>query len=107
MLFNVGAFNEKGNMIAGSLFILFKNRITFILNANNSESLENGSTHLLMDAAIRKFSQKNFIIDFEGSDVESFARFYEQYGAEKEMYGYYRHNTLPQPLRWIKDTIKF
>jgi hypothetical protein len=76
-----GALDKHGKLIASSFYLLYKNRLTFILNGNLPESLETGATHLLKDYVIQKFSSQNLLMDFEGSNTASFARFYKQFGA--------------------------
>lgn len=101
MLFTIGAFKEN-KLIAGSVYFVYKNRITFIINGNNSESLKIGATHLLMNETIKKFCNKKNILDFEGSDFEEFVRFYTQYGAIGEKYSMIKMNRLPWPLSLFK-----
>lgn len=98
----IGAINKNGLLIAGSIYLIYKDRISFVLNGNTAESLENGATHLLMDHTIKKFSGRGFVLDFEGSDNPSFARFYQQYGALPETYYFFRDNRLPWPLNLLK-----
>ncbi len=98
----IAAFNNKDVLIAGSIYFIFKDRISFVVNGNTAESLENGATHLLMDYTIKKFSGRGFVLDFEGSDHPSFARFYQQYGALPETYNFIRLNRLPWPLKFLK-----
>lgn len=98
----IGAENDKGKLIAGSIYFIFKDRLYFIINGNTQESLQVGATHLLMDHTIRNFSESKFTLDFEGSDHPSFARFYEQYGAKPETYFFLKINRLPFPLNFLK-----
>jgi len=100
--FTVGAYSNDA-LIAGSVYFIFNNRITFILNGNTADSLTNGATHLLKDHTIKKFAGSNFILDFEGSDFESFARFYQQFGANQiEYYTTLVINRLPALFRILK-----
>lgn len=103
MLYCLAAFDASSNMIAGSVFILFKNRITFLLNGNSQESLKLGATHALLDRCIQTYAGSPMIIDFEGSDHPEFARFYEQYGATPEYYPFVKLNRLPWWARWAKQ----
>ncbi len=98
----VAASNSKGNLIAGSIYTMFKDRVTFVINGNSNESLASGATHLLMDHTIKHFSGRPLVLDFEGSDHINFARFYEQYGARPEFYPFVRRNRLPWPVRLLK-----
>ena len=102
MLFTLGAYNSKNILIAGSIYFVYKNRITFIINGNNTDSLKNGATHLLMNETIKKYCGKEFILDFEGSDFPEFVRFYKQYGALVENYTMVKINNLPWPLSLFK-----
>lgn len=101
--FTIGAFNAQKQLIAGSIYWLYKNKITFILNGNLPESLACGATHLLKDKVIEKFSGSHYWLDFEGSDFPQFARFYEQFGnTEIEYYQSLVINKLPWPLKLFK-----
>ncbi len=102
MLFTIGAFNLDKKLIAGSIYFAYKNRITFIINGNTNESLQNGATHLLMHNTIKKYSGNDCILDFEGSDFEDFVRFYKQYGAIAETYKLIKINRLPWPISLLK-----
>ena len=99
----VGATNEQGDLIASSAYLLYKDRVTFIINGNLPESLSNGATHYLKDYVIRKFAGSGLTMDFEGSDNAMFARFYEQFGATcTELYPAVYTNKLPWPFRLFK-----
>ncbi len=102
-VFAAGAFNADSKLIAGSIYLLYKNRITFIINGNSPESLQCGATHLLKDYTIHKFSNQGLIMDFEGSDFDRFARFYEQFGnVYIEYYPSLFVNRLPWPIKLLK-----
>ncbi len=101
--FTIGAYNTKQTLFAGSIYFLYKNRLTFILNGNTQESLHWGATHLLKDYTIKKFAGTRLILDFEGSDFESFARFYQQFGAKEiEYYQTVILNRLPFFIKFLK-----
>ena len=102
MLHCIGAFDNQDSLIAGSLFILYKDRITFLLNGNSTESLNNGATHALLNHCIQTFAGRPLLLDFEGSDFTEFARFYEQYGARPEYYPFVKLNRLPWWAAWMK-----
>ena len=102
-VFTAGAFDADSKLIAGSIYLLYKNRVTFIINGNSQESLQYGATHLLKDYTIRKFSNQCLIMDFEGSDFDRFARFYEQFGKVYiEYYPSLFTNKLPWPIKLLK-----
>ena len=101
-IFTIGAYSCTGELIGGSIYFLYKKRITFIINGNTHESLKNGATHLLMYNSIKKYSGQDLILDFEGSDFLDFVRFYQQYGANAEIYNLIKINNLPWPLSLFK-----
>ena len=99
----IGAEDKNGKIIASSGYLMYKNRITFIMNGNDDESLTNGASFLLKDHIIRKYAGSPYILDFEGSDNEDFARFYRQFGAEMiEYYPRIIYNRLPWPLNLFR-----
>jgi len=100
--YTFGAFMQQ-QLIAGSIYFLYKNRVVFIFNGNSKESLVNGATHLLKDEAIKFFANKVEYMDFEGSNNPDFARFYQQYGAKNyEVYSKIWINRLPKLLQLFK-----
>jgi hypothetical protein len=106
--FTIGAFNAQQQLIAGSIYWVFKNRITFILNGNLPESLACGATHLLKDKVIEQFSGGHYWLDFEGSDFPQFARFYNQFGnTEIEYYQSLIINKLLWPIKLLKRRTLF
>jgi hypothetical protein len=99
----IGAADDQGNIIASSGYLIYKNRITFLINGNSASSLHNGASHLLKDHIIRKYAGSDYVLDFEGSDNPEFARFYEQFGASSiEHYPRIKLNKLQWPLNWLK-----
>jgi hypothetical protein len=106
---NLIAKNKDGKIIASSSYLIYKERITFLLNGNSTESLQKGATHLLKDYMIQKYSNSNYILDFEGSDDINFARFYQQFGKLKmEVYPHFILNKLPFYIKWLKSSmVKF
>ena len=101
--FTAGALNIQGQLIAGSIYLKYRNRLVFILNGNTPESLQCGATHLLKDFVIQTFAGSDLVMDFEGSEFPNFARFYEQFGAkEAEHYSIVKRNNLPIPFKWLK-----
>lgn len=101
--YTIGTLDDKKVLIAGSIYWVYKNRITFIFNGNSPQSLACGATHLLKDTVIKRFAEKGLLMDFEGSDFPQFARFYEQFGnIQIEYYSPIKINRLPWPLNWLK-----
>lgn len=97
-----GVFDEKNNLIAGGFFIKSNNKIINLFPSTNEKARENGAMFLLIDNLIKENAGKNLILDFEGSMIESIARFYKRFGAKEISYLQIKRNRLPWFIRWIK-----
>lgn len=107
-VYSIAARDKNDSVTASSIYLLYNDRIIFIVNGNPKSGLDNGSTYLIKDFVINKFSGKKIIMDFEGSDYSEFARFYQQFGAKEiEYYPYTVNNKLPWPLRYLKRSVPF
>jgi hypothetical protein len=100
---NVYGVYMANELVASSIYLQFKDRLTFILNGNSFKGLQIGASHFLKDFVIRSFAGHRLTMDFEGSDFRSFARFYEQFGSKTvETYPALRVNRLPFPFSLFK-----
>ncbi|MEP6615075.1 MAG: hypothetical protein ABJA57_00780 [Ginsengibacter sp.] len=97
-----GVFDPSGELLSSAIFFFSNKRIYFILGANIPQSKNTGSSHFLMNEVIREFSGKPLLLDFEGSDIKSIARFYEGFGATPEKYPGLRVNRLPRLIKLFK-----
>jgi hypothetical protein len=97
-----GIFNSQNKLLASCVFFFSHDRAYYILVGNHPEGRNTGASHTLIDAFIKDHSGKNLILDFEGSDIESLAMFYNGFGATKETYPAIRWNRLPWYLKWLK-----
>lgn len=93
---------EKDKLIAAATFLFYKNRAYYIMAGNHEESRSRGASHFLVDHFIRDYASSEYLLDFEGSDVEGVAQFYAGFGAVDEPYTAIRWNRLPVGLRWLK-----
>lgn len=98
-----GAYNAKNQLCAVGFFVYANHKACFILSVTNQEGKENGAMFLLVDEFIKDFSNRNIILDFEGSNVESIARFYKGFGANPFNYHSIRANKLPFPFKMLKN----
>ena len=98
-----GIFNSENKLLTSCVFFFSHDRAYYILVGNHLEGRNTGASHALIDAFIKDHSGKNLILDFEGSDIESLAMFYNGFGATKETYPAIRWNRLPWHLRWLKS----
>ncbi len=93
--------SKEGNICAATFFLTSKGRITYLLPFTTEEGKQLGAMHFLLDIVIRKNANSPSLLDFEGSSIESIARFYKAFGAENEPYSVLRQNNLPFWLKWF------
>jgi hypothetical protein len=73
------------------LYGLFKGRIYYLIPFSMHQmSKATGAATFLIDALIKKHCEEIHHFDFEGSRIESLAKFYKSFGAKEEYYYHYR-----------------
>lgn len=97
-----GVVNEKGELVAGAFFCDANGKVIFLFSGNSAEGKEKGAMFLLIDTFIAENTQKNLVLDFEGSNDPQLARFYRGFGAKECVYLQARKNNLPWYIRWYK-----
>ena len=97
-----GVLTPDDRLIAANFFVFAPHRVINLLPASAPEGRETGAMPFLIDAIIRLNAGQRKVFDFEGSMVDSVARFYLQFGASPESYVHLRRNRLPIPFKWFK-----
>lgn len=93
----------EGRVLAAAIFLIDNNkRAIYLMGASNEQGKQVGAMHALVDAFIRSACGRINILDFEGSEIESIARFFKGFGAEETAYFHLKMNRLPLLLRWLK-----
>jgi len=77
-------------LIGGAFFLMDKHRITYLFSAINVQGREKHAMSFLIDTVIKTNAETNYIFDFEGSVLQPLASFFKSFGAEKEMYYWYK-----------------
>lgn len=98
----VSVYSSNNTMLSTAFLVNSNNRVVYLFAASSPEGKEKRSMFLLIDDFIRKKSGRNLILDFEGSNIESLARFYGSFGAVKSEYLTIKKNNLPLPFRYFK-----
>ena len=93
-LYSIGVTNTNNDLIGGALFLKNNNRITYLFSSINKEGREKQVMSLVLDFIIQKFSNKDYVLDFEGSMMNKIALFFRSFGAEKEIYVQYKKYSL-------------
>jgi len=98
----MAVFSDFSPTPVAACFMLFSgNRIINIAPVTPRESRDTGGMAFLIDNYIRRFSQSDKVLDFEGSSVENIARFYKSFGAKPQPFWQYKHtvwDVLKQPF---------
>jgi len=99
--FTRAVINEQGDLLSSALFLKDEKRIYNIMNATSEMGRMEKANHLLFHQVIQEFSQKDLILDFEGSSIPGIKHFYEGFGCYEEVYYLWHYNKLPFPLSLI------
>jgi len=94
-----GAYDELNELTAGILWITINRKSVFLFSALSDRGKKLSAMPWLIDIFIRQNAGKSHILDFEGSNNESLARFYSSFGAKKVTYYRWEKNSLPFPFR--------
>ena len=81
----VGVY-EGEQLLSTVFFIDFENRITYLVPPSSQQGKEKFAMHFLLDKIIEQHSAQDKILDFEGSNVTSIARFYKSFGGKVRPY---------------------
>lgn len=88
---------------AVAIFLKTGTRLYYLFPASSNEGKQHSAMFLLIDTVIKNYAGKNMILDFEGSEIEGVARFYEGFGAEEEPYYYFEKHSLPIIGKLLKN----
>ena len=97
-----GLIDSLNRVVSSAVFFYSNNRAYYILVGNHPDGRTLGASHALIDAFIKDHAGKNWILDFEGSDIRNLAFFYSGFGAKEIAYPALRRNNLPWYVRLLK-----
>jgi hypothetical protein len=98
-----GVYDAKKELCAGAFFIGSNKRVIFLFSGVNSKGYEVQAMTFLINKFIESNSQRDITLDFEGSMDPDIARFYKGFGSKEAHFTQVRKNTLPSPVKWIKE----
>lgn len=81
-----GVKNKNGDLVATACFHKTKGRLVYVFPVSNNEGRSNSAMFLLLNNIIDIYSENYQLLDFEGSQVDSIARFYKGFGAINQPY---------------------
>lgn len=85
---------EYKDIICGALFMVSHGRITFLFSGNGEVGKSSGAMTFLLDRVIAEYASHPMTLDFEGSDDDNLARFYEGFGSSMVVYPSYTYRLL-------------
>ncbi len=89
---------DNDDIICGAIFMVSHHRITFLFSGNSQQGKAVQAMTFLLDQVIRKNSGRSFVLDFEGSDNDDLARFYQGFGGLPVSYPSFNYR-WKNPLR--------
>lgn len=91
-------YGGPNQLLAGAFFLEHQGRAVFLFSAVSDMGRDlNAMTYLINEYLIYQ-SGKMQVLDFEGSNQEGLARFYQSFGAQERAYHRLVFNRLPWPL---------
>ena len=98
----IGAYTAENTLCAATFFVNSNQKGIYLVSASTPEGIEKRAMFRLIDHYIHKNAEKTMTLDFEGSNIESIARFFKGFGATACQYQSIKINQLPWPIRWNK-----
>jgi hypothetical protein len=98
----VYAIRLESEIIAAAFFAFSKTRAIYLLSASSPMGKERRGMFRIIGAFINDHAGSGVILDFEGSNIPSVARFFGGFGAQAEIYQGVSFNRLPATLTKLK-----
>jgi hypothetical protein len=76
----------KGELCAGALFAYCNKRVHYLLSVSDTVGKENSGMFMVIDRVIQSCAGKEMHLDFEGSNIQTVARFFRGFGADPQIY---------------------
>lgn len=97
----IALVKHKNEIVAASFILKSDNRIIYRTGTSNQKGKDTKAMFFLVESLIKKYQNKVYTLDFEGSELEGVARFYKGFGAKNVPYYYYKkyNNKLLKVLK--------
>lgn len=95
----IDALDLDGTILGGAIFLIDAKRITYLFSAIKDQGRRLNVMTLIIDSLIKKYANTNYVLDFEGSNIESIAFFFKSFGAKKEIYYLFEKSTLNNSIK--------
>ncbi len=81
MYFKTGVYDSQNNLLAAVFFMNAFGRSIYLIPVSSEKGKELRAMFFLVNDLIKNNSEKNLLLDFEGSSIEGVATFYKGFGA--------------------------
>ena len=95
-------YTEPNHLCAGAFFIKWRGRIIFLFSATDDIGREQHAMTKILDEFIIAFSNKDYLFDFEGTNIKGLATFYKGFGAKESTYPNVKINRTIIPISLIQ-----
>ncbi len=99
---SIYAISSGNEIIAAAFFAFSKTRAIYLLSASSPQGKERRAMFRIIDTFIKDHAGSGLVLDFEGSNIPSVARFFGGFGAQAEIYQVVSFNRLPATLTKLK-----
>jgi len=97
-----GVYDKNENLNGGIILLNYKLRNIFFFSSVTKNGKNEGAMYFLLNTIIAEKSKNYSVFDFEGSNNQNLARFYNGFGAKEQNYFSYSINRLPTLLKIFK-----
>jgi hypothetical protein len=97
-----GAISKQNELIGAAFFLQEKSRFTYLSSVLSPVGKKQRSMYAIVDRFVRDHAEQTILLDFEGSNIEGIARFFEGFGAKAETYLHLKYNNLPRIIKFFK-----
>ena len=96
------AIRKESEISAAAFFAFSKTRGIYLLSASSQTGKEQRGMFRIVDTFIQDYAGSGMILDFEGSNIPSVARFFGGFGAQADIYQSVSFNRLPSTLTRLR-----
>lgn len=98
----IAFFMNKESAVSSIFLIEQFNRILYLISVSNESGKDKSAMFMIINELVKRNSEKDFILDFEGGVIPGISTFYKGFGAKEKLYYRVVINRLPWPLKLFK-----
>lgn len=95
----LGVYSKHNELVAAALIASNNNRIIYLNGVSSNEGQKSRAMFGIFNFLFENYANTNTMLDFEGSEIEGVAKFFEGFGAQPETYPFLKQNNLPKILQ--------